>query len=290
MYTEEVSRFPLQRYLHREGWIDTVVNQDLIFSHRNTWYTPDIFTEKFHAQEYYELVIYIQGDVEYLNENVLISPSPCMVTWFKPGQLHTTRLRSNSQYERYVLYFTPDFFDIGDKVQPILDFVNHSDGTYMTLSESKFAELLEFLKKVEAIIKKDKTYTELLLKAVFIEIFSLLDSQTPSIRNGEMTTESMAEIKRYIDENYATITSVSQIAEHFFYSREHLSRKFKEAFNMSLVNYLTRRKITESIILLDKMGVTEAAYAVGYRSQSAFIDAFKKCMHCLPSEYKAKNK
>lgn len=289
-YLKKISTFPLQRCLHKEGWIDTAVNHELIFSHRNTWYEHDTFTEKFHMHEYYELIFYIKGNIEYLNENTLISPSPYMVTWFKPGQMHTGRLLAPCQYERYVLYFSTDFFKMDDKITPLTDFMLHSNGTHMTLSEKKFGELLELLKKADNITQTDKPYGELVLKSLLIEIFYILNSQETSIQKGEVLTEAMGEIKRYIDANYASITSISDIADHFFYSREHLSRKFMQSFNISIAHYLSRRRITESLALLESMSVADVAYTVGFHSQSAFINAFKQNMQCLPSEYKLKLK
>ena len=287
-YREKVPTSPLQQYLHREGWIDTAIDHELIFSHRTNWYEPDTFTEKFHMHDYYELIFYIKGDIEYINENTRISPSPYMVTWFTPGQMHTGRLLSSSEYERYVLYFSPDFFAISDKTTPLTDFMHHSAGTHMTLSERKFGELLQLLEKADAITQTDKAYGELVLKSLLIEIFYILNSQETKIQSGEMLTEIMGEIKLYIDENYASINSITDIANHFFYSREHLSRKFMQAFNISVAHYLSRRRITESLTLLDSMNIADVAYTVGFHSQSAFINAFKQNMHCLPSEYKAR--
>lgn len=289
-YSKRIVNTPLQRYLHKEGWMDTAVGHELIFSHRNTWYEPDTFTEKFHSHEYYELIFYIKGNIEYLNENTRINSSPCMVTWFKPGQMHTGRLLAPSQYERYVLYFSTDFFKIDNKITPLTDFMLHSNGTHMTLSERKYEELLELLKKADAIAQTDKAYGELVLKSLLIEIFYILNSQETKIQKGEALTDIMGEIKRYIDTNYATINSISDIADHFFYSREHLSRKFMQSFNISIAHYLSRRRITESLALLERMNVADVAYTVGFHSQSAFINSFKQNMHCLPSEYKAKFK
>lgn len=51
------------------------------------------------------------------------------------------------------------------------------------------------------------------------------------------------EIKSYIDENYATIGSVADLASQFFYSREHISRIFKYYFNTSITEYLMRKRI-----------------------------------------------
>ncbi|MBQ8804322.1 MAG: helix-turn-helix transcriptional regulator [Tyzzerella sp.] len=289
-YQKKISSSPFHQYLHKEGWIDTTVSNELIFSHRNTWYTQKTFAEKFHTHEYYELIFYIKGNIEYLNENTLISPSPYMVTWFKPGQMHTGRLLAPSQYERYVLYFSPDFFNIDDRITPLIDFMTGSTGTHMTLSEKKFGELLEIFKKIDKVVKTDKPYGELVLKSLLIEIFYILDSQETKVQEGEALTEAMGEIKRYIDANYASITAISDIADHFFYSREHLSRKFVQSFNITIANYLSRRRITESLSLLESMSVADVAYAVGFHTQSAFINAFKKTMKCLPSEYKLKKK
>ncbi len=289
-YVKKLSSTPLQRYLHVEGWSDTAVDSELIYSHRDTWYSRETFTEKFHVHQYYELIVYIKGNVEYINENSLISPSPYMVTWFRPGQLHTGRLLSPSQYERYVLYFSPNFFSIDNRKTPIFDFINNSAGTHMTLTKKKFNELLAILSKADELTETKEPFGELVLKSLLIEFFYVLNSQQTHIHEGDELVESMAEIKHYIDLEYAVITSVSEIADHFFYSREHLSRKFKQSFNMSIAQYLSRRRIQESLALLQHMSVTDAAYAVGFRSQSVFITAFKKNMGCLPSEYKAKLK
>lgn len=289
-YVEQLSSLPLQRFLHKAGWVDTIVDDALVFSHRNTWYDFDTFTEKFHAHNYYELVFYVSGNVEYIIENSLIKPSPYMVTWFQPGQLHTGRLLAPSQYERYVFYFSADFFNLGDRVSPVTDFMTRASGTHMVLSQTATEELLQILEKADKVLKSAKPYAELILKSLLIEIFYLLDSHEQSIQKGQVLTETTGKIKQYIDENYASIASISDVAEQFFYTREHLSRKFKQAFNMTATDYLTRRRITESIVLLDHMSVAEAAYSVGFRSQSAFINAFKNTMHCLPSEYKSKNK
>lgn len=289
-YREQISSSPLCRFTHKEGWTDTAVSHELIFSHRNTSYDQHSFTEKFHAHDYYELLIFIKGNVEYLNENTVISPSQRMVVWFKPGQMHTGRLLAPSRYERYVLYFSNDFFSVDDRITPLTDFMHHSTGTHMILSEKDFNELLRILKKAEDIAASNAPYAELVLKSLLVEIFYILNSQEPAIQDGNALTEEMGEIKRYIDANYASINSVTEIANHFFYSREHLSRKFMQSFNISVAHYLSKRKITESLPLLETMTVADVAYTVGFHSQSAFIKAFKANMQCLPSEYKAKYK
>jgi len=287
-YVQKIQSSPFPRYKNFAGWTDSVLNQGLVFSHRSSWYTKDIFPEKLHAHDYYELTIYVKGDVEYVNENTLIAASPNTVVWFKPGQMHTARLLADSHYDRYILYFSPEFFTIDGKTTPITNFMEHSDAGSLRLSKKNTNELHSILNRIDKAVECDKSYKELLVKALLIEFFDLLSSPETQVVQGVELEDTTAKIKQYIDTHYATIASVNEIAEHFFYSREHLSRVFKESFNISVAQYLSRKRVLESLPLLSELGATNAGYAVGFRNHVTFIDAFKRIMGCLPSEYKAK--
>lgn len=284
-YVHMVQSSPFFQYQNADGWTDSILNQEFVFSHRNTWYTAETFQEKLHAHDYYEITVYLSGDVEYVNENTLISAAPNVVVWFKPGQMHTSRLLSDSQYERYLLYFCTSFFSIDDKNTPITNFMENSPVGFLRLSEKNTAELQSILKKIDKVLVCDKSYKELLVKALLIEFFDLLNSPEAEVVEGVELDDKTTKIKQYIDNHYATITSVSEIAEKFFYSREHISRIFKDSFNISVAQYLSRKRVMESLPLLSRLGVVNAGYAVGFRHHLTFINAFKKYMGCLPSEY-----
>lgn len=289
-YVKRTNALPIKNFQHRRGWIDIPVDDELIYSHRNNYFTFETFTEGLHVHDYYELVIYIGGNVEYINENNLLSPSPYTAVWFKPEAMHTARLVSASKYERYVLYFTPHFFRMGDTYAPMTDFMENSGSFAIKIPENTVDTLMTLLNKADTACELDKPYSKLLLKAYVIEIFDILNSSRMQTEKVDEFVETMAEVKRYIDEEYANIGAISDIANKFFYSREHLSRKFNEAFNIHISKYLAKRRVMESLKLLQKMNVADAAYAVGFHSQSAYISAFTKNMGCLPSEYKAKSR
>ena len=289
-YTKKLFNSSLTQYLHREHWIDTVIDEHLVYSHRQNKYTKDTFTEKLHFHECYELLIYIRGDVEYIVEEKRITPSSPIVVWFEPGKMHTGKLLSPSNYERYVFYFSSDFFRLNNKKTPILNFIKNNTGAFLKPSQEKSDKLLKILHEMDATLNSGKKYSELLLKSLVVELFDKFDSLEESVQTGHELNDSIAEVKRYIDAEYKNISSIADIAEQFYYSREHLSRKFRETYNISIAQYLTRRRVTESLSLLKTMSVADAAYAVGFHSQSAFITAFKKTMHLLPSEYKAQHK
>lgn len=277
------------RYLHRGGWYDTVADENMIFSHRCAFFEDNCFTNSFHAHEYYEMVIYVRGDVEYLNEDSKILPSPCTVIWSSPGQMHTARLRSPCEYERFVLCFLPEFFGESKAGEAILAFMKRHGGA-MHPNARTAAQLLAVLQKAKSATEAASAFAPLLLKAHLVELFALFNLPETELQEKRAEHSPLSHIKAYIDKEYAAIRSTKEIAAHFFYSREHLSRRFREEFNISLSAYLAERRVRSSLPLLAEGGVAQAAYAVGFGSQSAFIAAFKRVMGCLPSVYQARGR
>ena len=271
-------------YQSRHGWCDAAAGAELIFSHRQNDYTRETFTEGLHAHDYYELLIYTEGDVEYVSDDTLLCPDALTAVWFCPGQMHTARLRSPSHYDRFVFYFSKELFRLDGNAVPMPEFLTESS-TAIAIPEPRRAELLRLLARAEAVAREQKPYAPLLLQALAWNLLDLLNAPDMHLTEGGRHVGAMAEVKAYIDRDFAEITSVEQVAKRFFYSREHLSRAFRQSFNVSVAEYLTKRRVTESLPLLATMRIADAAYAVGFHSQSAFIAAFKREMGYLPSHH-----
>jgi len=276
----------LNVFTNVEGWVDYILSENLIFSHRNNYFTKSTFTEKMHSHEYYELVIYLSGDIEYINETHSFKPiKPCAV-WFKPFQMHTARLVSPCVYERVVFYFSPEFFLFNNQLTPINDFMN--DGQSFAINLNQSLEIIEILQEVENALTSNKPYAKLLASAYTTLFFAMLDKKNhPAFATA--LNDKISKVKHYIDCEYASIKSVEQISNHFGISREHLSRQFKQKFNVNISDYITNRRITQSLKLIKYNSVSDTAYSVGYNSLSAFICAFKSQTGYKPLEYKKLN-
>lgn len=81
--------------------------------------------------------------------------------------------------------------------------------------------------------------------------------------------------------------SLEMLAQDVECSTFHLSRIFTDETGMSIPRFLRTRRIEKAAELLrqGKMNVTEAAFAVGYASLSAFNRAFVEQMGCCPGLY-----
>lgn len=283
-YISEKEKAGYISYNNRNKWNDYIIDNCLVYSHRTNEYTRKNFSEGLHTHEFYEMIVYVSGDVEYVKDDILIKPKPYSIIWFVPGQMHTARLLSASEYERHVFYFSKDFFKFNNITVPMTEFMDRGN---VSALNPDIAEIKEILKKINIQINSESSFSGLLAKTYITELFGILNKNDIDVFKAVTLTDEMIQIKNYIDKEYASINSTAEIAEKFHYSREHVSRKFKDSFNISISKYISKRRILESLPLLNIMKGADAAYTVGFKSQSSYIAAFVKNMGCLPSEYKA---
>lgn len=286
LYLNEYSKHGYTSFCNQRGWKDYVIDKNLIYSHRTNEYTKKNFTEGLHTHEYYELIIYIDGNINYITDNYVVKPKPYSVIWFSPDQMHTASLLSTSNYDRYVFYFSKDFFVLNNTLIPMTDFISRQNSNIFFPDIRYIEEIKNILNKIETQLKSDDICSGLLAKALIIELFGIFNSADIGISKFSPSTDFCMKIKNYIDIEYSSISNLTDIAKEFHYSREHISRKFKDTFNISVSDYIAKRRVLESLPLLNEMSSLGAAYEVGFKSQSAYIAAFKKNMGCLPSEYK----
>ena len=81
--------------------------------------------------------------------------------------------------------------------------------------------------------------------------------------------------------------TISQIAAETKMGERHFRRSFKEAYNISPLRYINMRRITRAKELLrySDMPLNQIAATTGFSSIYYFSSAFKKEVHCSPSEY-----
>lgn len=96
------------------------------------------------------------------------------------------------------------------------------------------------------------------------------------------------QIRRYIDEHYATGINLAQVAEHFNVSYSHMSKLFKTHFHMLFTDYLTDVRMHEATRLLTttQLNVQEVATKCGYDNVFHFSRAFKKHTGVAPSYFR----
>lgn len=275
----------------RPNWQQFSINNGLLYSFRSTEYDRKTYPSSLHYHDYYELVIFMEGDIQYICEGQTYQPQHGDVILIPPHKLHMSMLKGEqTHYTRHVIYLYPDAFDeIG--CSALVDFLAQAapERTITALKTRERNQLLSLLTRLYQTCEGgDEPRERALALGLIIQIFYLLNQAEPlSHRNGAMLPINLAEMQRYIDEHFTEITSVQEVAEQFFYSREYVSRLFKQYFNTTVSDYITARRIAHSQSLIAQGStLTEACFGSGFGNMTTFIRCFRSVAGCTPSQYR----
>ncbi|UQZ86043.1 putative response regulatory protein [Paenibacillus konkukensis] len=99
------------------------------------------------------------------------------------------------------------------------------------------------------------------------------------------------EIAKYIQNHYHQDITLQEIANHFYLSREYISRKFKQEFKVNLSDYLSDIRVEKAKLLLlnPHLRIAQIAEMVGYDDEKYFSKVFKKLVGLSPNEYRKVN-
>ena len=93
-------------------------------------------------------------------------------------------------------------------------------------------------------------------------------------------------VKEYIDLSDSVKVSMTDISRAVGYSREHITRVFSAAYNMTPRQYINIRKMGAALSdLVNGKKIYEVAESMGFSSQYAFSKAFKKYYGLSPEKY-----
>lgn len=96
------------------------------------------------------------------------------------------------------------------------------------------------------------------------------------------------DIIAYVDTYYMEEVSLEKLSNRFFFSREHISRKFKQETGMPLSKYITKLRTNQAKCWLRE--TEESIYSIslmlGYQDEKYFSKLFKKVVGMTPFEYR----
>lgn len=93
----------------------------------------------------------------------------------------------------------------------------------------------------------------------------------------------------YMEDNLSNDIKTDDVAKACYCSKSTLEKLFRSINNMTVHDYLLRRRVVTGAKLLwqnQEISILEVALAVGYSSNEAFCRAFKQVWNCKPSEFR----
>lgn len=122
-------------------------------------------------------------------------------------------------------------------------------------------------------------YMESLALSAIVELTSYLrGASSPSIIAVTGRQELAHEARRILDEAWASPPTAEELARQLGTNHTTLRRLFKETFGISMMNYITSRRLEAARVLIrqSSLQIAEIAYRMGYSDPANFTTAYRQ--------------
>ena len=150
---------------------------------------------------------------------------------------------------------------------------------------------MEIVEKIEENGRGEGYARELYANVLFMEFMILLcracAENEDCFNHNNTYNQKMIDILRYINEHLAEDLSIEVLAEHFYISKYHMMRQFKEETGYTIHQYITEKRLLDARNRMNAgVPATRACYESGFKDYSTFLRAFKGRMEKKPSDLK----
>ena len=251
----------------------------------------------FHIHYKFEIYYEIEGGRRYFIEDSAYVVNAGSVVLIGENQIHKTASLGDTPSSRIVLNFSREYLERVAQAFPNVDFFaflseerNHLLTGLTVKQQNQIYGLLQQLLAME-----DETSAaadalrRLLLGTLLLELKEhCRRQQEQTAENGRVSNHTVDRIQAYIAEHYAEKLTLTGIANQFYISPYYLSRMFKKAINLSLIEYINgvRIKAAQNLIERSSGSIAEIAAKTGFMTTAHFRRVFKDATGLSPQQYR----
>lgn len=248
---------------------------------------------EFHYHDFYKILICVSGNVTYHIEGRSYRLKPYDIVLVGRNDIHRPQVASGDDYERIIFYISREYLDrhMGEGYDLSYPFLRAAEEQEDVLRFPAMTNtgLMEVVGAIEKNAQEDAYAGKLYANVLFLQFMILLCRacvEYPDCFSHSVTyNQKMIDILRYINEHLAEELSVETVAEHFYISRYHMMRQFKEETGYTIHQYITEKRVLKAQNMMQAgVPATKACYACGFQDYSTFSRAFKSKLSKKPSD------
>lgn len=238
----------------------------------------------FHYHEFHKILLLISGAGYYNIEGNRYHINTGDVVLVGSRQIH--RPEFEAPYERLIIYVAPDFVRGISAEDCNLEECFSHDPKHIIRANDSIRSIIDQLEQELSV----KDYgSAIAAKGLLLRLMVELCREKRSDETAlspltNIKNERIAELISYIDSHLFEHLSIDFLAEQTYLSKYHLMRLFRENTGMTILSYITdRRLIKAKELILSGTNATEACYQTGFRSYSSFTRAYAKRFGTTPT-------
>lgn len=250
-------------------------NNELFSYHSNNTPKENLPSFESHTHAKYELLFVFKGKGKFIIEDseYLVRENSLFI--IPPGEYHVMKLDAKTDYHRCVVNFSSSV---------IASFL----GKKISLHQITDDKIRSIIEKMDYYAKNYPPQAfDVLLPALINEVLICA-----TVENGQSNDKNYVPplVKRTIDYVKASLyteLTAETIADALFVSKSHLSHVFSKTMGISIMRYVTIKKVHEARSLLRKgLSITEVCDKLGYNSYTTFLRNYRDSFGTNPSELK----
>ena len=228
--------------------------------------------------------VLLGDNVMPLDKNsLIIIPSYC---------IHQLTQLPDCEYERYIITIGTDWLENFTSGNNRYDYFTDSSGPIvLSLNDEQRKRIVNRIKDFLACGDHD-LFAEM---SIFFDVLNMVDNLSNEAvhenvklneRHMTSTQKTVNQIIGYINSHLVENIRLTDIAQNFYLTPNHISRIFKKHTNTQISNYITLQRMTKAKQLFrEGFTVSEVQVLTGYSSYEHFFRTFKKNVGVTPKEY-----
>jgi AraC-like DNA-binding protein len=227
---------------------------------------------------FYRLAYNIAGKIIMNDGKKNYNIGPGTVYCFKPGESSTAKC-IEGPWVHYIVNF------IGKESRKLVEQTPFATHRYITTTSVVDVESI-----LKAIVEESLTREPYLQEICenYLRILLLKLAHAANHTNVSQEYESFLKCKLYVDENYLTLYSPSQIAEGVYISQQHLQRLFKKYLRVTPYQYMNNLKMNKAAVALleTNRSIAEISKESGFPDPLYFSTRFKMIYGSSPRKFR----
>lgn len=261
--------------------------------------------EKMHTHNFFEVNYVMRGTCKMIFENetrILTAGQLCIIA---PYSRHDVTIDDDSIVISLMLRkntFETTFFKLLAQEDLLSTFFRNilyskkESANYMLFSTDNSKEIKNAIKNIFMECHVYDSYSNTCVISRIHLLFSLLLRRYPNTiefydyQHNTSSYGSFTQVLQYIQNNYQTVT-LEQLSTTFHYNPSYLSRLIKKNTGQTLLDILTKHRMTKAsdLLLHTHLKIEEIAALSGYQSIDHFSRLFKKLHGIPPQKYRQEN-
>ena len=249
-----------------------------------------------HTHDFIEIMYVNSGEIEqFVNDKHFITKKGDLVFM---NYNSTHRFKSNGEAAYFNICFYPETMDkmsAHDNAFSSLllstfnEFSKGENDGVVTFSPSEQKQVQNILELMVEEQNKRLPHFDLVNESYMAILITLISRKVSSPEESE--SDPWEDLVDYINNNLDSGLTLESLAKKCYYNPSYFSRLFKNHFGVSLVEYISNKRVEKALELLSEtnMSIKAISSACGFSNRSVFYRAFSKITGKTPTEYRKKD-